>query len=382
MRSTTEIPVGSGAGDRYLAFVAAARGWAILLVIATHSASGLYLPPLVKAIIDCGQFGVHLFFIASAFTLCHSAQSRAQSGPSGYGSFFIRRFFRIAPMYYFGLVLYWITRSTVESTLTPVRYTLSSVMANLVFVHGWFPETHNYVVPGGWSIGTEWCFYLLFPFLLSYFVSMKHTVALIGFSLLLAALFQQYLWQSLDNGIYTFRYFVPVNHVPVFLLGGVAFGIWRSRRQPLYDLLQPKLSRLFCAIASLCLLLSALTMLERTVFVWLASFVAGLGSVLFFVLLATSRSRLFINAALTRIGELSFSLYVTHFLFAWWLVPPVVESIIGPPRPSLRYWLIRYGATFALTLAGSVAISECTFAAIERPFQKLGSSLIRKYRFA
>ena len=118
-------------------------------------------------------------------------------------------------------------------------------------------------------------------------------------------------------------------------------------------------------------------MLNRAVLVWLASFVAGLGSLFLFLLLATLRSRLLINAALMRLSELIFSLYVTNFLFAWWLMPPLVEYLLGPPLPRLGYWLFRYGSTFALTLIGSLVVSELTFALIERPFPKLGSSLIR-----
>ena len=50
-----------------------------------------------------GKYGVQLFFIASAFTLFLSRHRRSEVGNK---NFFIRRFFRIAPMYYLGIILY------------------------------------------------------------------------------------------------------------------------------------------------------------------------------------------------------------------------------------------------------------------------------------
>ena len=89
-----------------LLYVDTMRGWAILMVIACHQAlpfRHLFLP--IQLLAAYGQTGVFLFFVTSSFTLCNSAIERQnESNPTR--NFFIRRFFRIAPLYYLGILLY------------------------------------------------------------------------------------------------------------------------------------------------------------------------------------------------------------------------------------------------------------------------------------
>ena len=42
---------------------------------------------------------------------------------------------------------------------------ISNIVANILFIYTWIPSANNSVVPGGWSIGVEMCFYVLVPFI-------------------------------------------------------------------------------------------------------------------------------------------------------------------------------------------------------------------------
>src|SRR5690348_13706360 len=86
-------------------YIDAMRGIAILLVILVHSAFDLAIKGPAGRIGAMGQFGVQMFFVASALTLCLSWEARRDE-PHPMKSFLIRRFFRIAPMYYFGIAFY------------------------------------------------------------------------------------------------------------------------------------------------------------------------------------------------------------------------------------------------------------------------------------
>lgn len=97
---------------QHLAFIDSLRGMAILLVILLHCNSyGLLRLTngdgvIFKAIGQGGK-GVQLFFILSTITLIISLKNKPDfSGMLAHASFFIRRFFRIAPMWYFGIVVY------------------------------------------------------------------------------------------------------------------------------------------------------------------------------------------------------------------------------------------------------------------------------------
>jgi peptidoglycan/LPS O-acetylase OafA/YrhL len=111
------------------------------------------------------SFGVPLFFIISAISLTISFEERKESKLK----FYIRRFFRIAPMYYFAIVLYNYNNYNLE---------IFSILSNIFFIHGFYPLGNNNVVPGGWSIATEMTFYVIFPFILP-FIKRTHYIYLI-----------------------------------------------------------------------------------------------------------------------------------------------------------------------------------------------------------
>ena len=88
-------------------FINSARGIAIIMVIIVH-ASQLYhfKNSTIKMLFDYGQMGVQLFFIASAYTLCLSSEKRKDE-ENTLTNFYTRRFFRIFPIYYLGIILYF-----------------------------------------------------------------------------------------------------------------------------------------------------------------------------------------------------------------------------------------------------------------------------------
>ena len=93
-------------------YIDALRGITILLVLLHHMPQewqsmqvylGESLFTAYDALITYSAHGVQLFYIVSAFTLYHSLFSRKESFARI--KFFPRRFFRIAPLLYFYLVL-------------------------------------------------------------------------------------------------------------------------------------------------------------------------------------------------------------------------------------------------------------------------------------
>ena len=95
-----------------LPFIDALRGYAIVLVIASHAFPTLpELPWTMKRFTNLGFFGVQLFFVVSCVTLTRSwRQQQALRGYPSLRDFMIRRLFRIAPAYYLAAALYlWLS---------------------------------------------------------------------------------------------------------------------------------------------------------------------------------------------------------------------------------------------------------------------------------
>ena len=168
---------GDSAGqDKRLAFVDALRGLAILGVMFTHSSqvvsdgSGI-----LWSLAGNGARGVQLFYLVSAFTLSY-VMHFVYKQDSSWLHFFVRRFFRIAPMYYTAilacLAVYFLGSSTgvwhpiiaahVYWTAGADTPSLGSIISNFGFFHGINPYWITSLVPGGWSITVEATFYTLF----------------------------------------------------------------------------------------------------------------------------------------------------------------------------------------------------------------------------
>lgn len=143
------------------------RGAAILMVVASHcatEATGI-VPGLSAFAADYGQLGVQLFFIVSGYTMMLTFGDRVDATAAR--SFYIRRVFRIVPLFWIAIVFYLLfTRGEGFRLWAPHGIGARDVLLTFLFLHGASVTAFNSVVPGGWSIAVEMQFYLLFPLLL------------------------------------------------------------------------------------------------------------------------------------------------------------------------------------------------------------------------
>ena len=152
------------------------RGIAILLVIINHIPHTDYIlnestPFIIKKILLAGTYGVQLFYIVSAFTLCNSLEHRNEIN---YKNFYIRRIFRVVPLFYLGIIIYYLYYYFRSSDLLDFQnfYTLNNLILNLFFINNFIPPSISFI-PGGETITTELNFYLIFPFLFYYLIKKK-----------------------------------------------------------------------------------------------------------------------------------------------------------------------------------------------------------------
>jgi len=131
------------------------------------------LPDAVRTLAHQGARGVQLFFVASAMTLCMSWQARHD----GAIPFYVRRFFRIAPMYYLAILLFLWSRGFGPSIYAPDGIGWRHVAMAATFTHGLMPDTITSVVPGSWSIADEMMFYAIFPLLMLGFARLRFAAA-------------------------------------------------------------------------------------------------------------------------------------------------------------------------------------------------------------
>lgn len=326
-----------------LRFINSARGLAIFMVIVCHCAV-LYNfeSKYLRELYAYGQLGVQLFFLVSAYTLCHSNDNRGKE-KNALLSFYIRRYFRIFPVYYFGILLYFSLSNFYHDG---AQYTFSNVVANIFFYHGFVPSANNVIVPGGWSIGTEMIFYLLFPFLYA-FLKKKYMI-LKSIIIILFCYFLIYL-MKVEVKIATFWYYNILVQLPVFLVG---INFYRYNKK----LLLKNAILIFIGFTLTTIVLWALK---------LAIFVPVSAAFSFCGLVKILEYEVFNLKFLEKLGKVSYSVYLLHFIFVFYLLPSQDHFIFIP-----IYIVVTTLFTYYLAV-----VSEKY---LERPFIQLGSRIIKR----
>lgn len=345
------------------------RGIAIIGVLAVHSYQNVEdLPWFVEWIMNYGQLGVQLFFVASAITLCLSMRSR---GDISNVDFFIRRYFRIAPLYYFGIILYLVFRVSIHwiqegSLSVPEKYSFANIALNVLLLHGLHPGAFNYVVPGGWSIATEVLFYCSFPFLWKilitkgdrYFFRMSLVIALsiLFVQILFFWILQPYvvgsgiMRTSIQNEQFGFVYASVINQAPVFLAGMIAYTMISrghvAMRVPMY------------ITAATLIILSVALQNAPWMSIGINGYIYPLLSGIAFSVIAivfSARTK-FDNqmwTLLTYIGKLSFSIYIiqSFVLGSLKLSLGEIEAYVALPSVVKLIIIFSLGSTISILLS-------------------------------
>lgn len=142
------------------------RGFAALLVLFSHVETNFNVftnPGLTgadRSHFD-GQFGVGVFFVISGFIMYHISGRSFGSARSGV-DFFVRRFLRIAPLYWlctFGAAVLLLKSGKLSFDLTSIKHIILSVLfIPYDFAEDKFRPVHDL----GWTLNYEMFFYAIF----------------------------------------------------------------------------------------------------------------------------------------------------------------------------------------------------------------------------
>lgn len=354
---------------RKLAFIDALRGVAVIGVLFTHCIQISFdygrqiTDPFNRFLYNffySGMYGVQLFFVVSAFTMLHSFYGRLGE-PNAARNFFIRRFFRIAPMFYLGIIAYIPVHYFAMGQL----YDWWGYLLTFFFVHGFSMKHINTIVPGGWSISVEFMFYLLVPSLAKVIRNLQNAIVFTFLMLILSlssyALAIHQKWSLLE---WEFAFYWMPNQLVVFGCGFILFFLCRER------------------------LATAAASWEK--WGWWASFLALIGvagwhpggvpghlpfAALFVVwafFTCTYRPKIIVNRFFERVGVLSFSVYIWHYMFVMFYSR--VMKKFGVEDLSFGFFIL----LFSLVLGTSWILADLSWKFLEKPGQDIGKKLIKK----
>ncbi len=307
----------------------------VILIHTSQAVTGLSWP--IESLANYGQMGVQLFFLVSAYTLCLSWRRRADEKENRLGNFYVRRFFRIAPVYWIGIALYAIVsiaHSMYVSGIPSIaeQYTTANVLANVMLLNGLYPPANNCIVPGGWSIGTEVAFYAVFPVAFAIVSRLSIDSLSRGFAVVLGWFFVVqllllllFLFSGTITANNTFLYYSLLVQSQVFILGMVFFELDQKKALMLNNLAGNLAG--FFSFTTISFVLWSLEIPHMFAIIPLTS---GMSFVFLFSFLR--QQAIFNSRLLCRIGTLSYSMYLFHFIFAHYLsklVSGKLRSLIG-----------------------------------------------------
>lgn len=360
-------------------FVDSLRGIAVLGVLLIHTGQRVPgLPAAVTAITNFGGYGVHLFFVASAFTLFSSLNQRTRSEGRPTLNYFLRRLFRIAPLFWVAMLFYLWWYGTGPQLWAPHGITWPDVLATACFAHGWSPTRINTIVPGGWSIAVEMNFYLLVPLLFTWLTNVRRC-----FWFFIACLLSQAIVNLAMQPVFL-RLLAPderyladpmrlmwlPTQLPVFAAGFVLYrslapylarhtdGDAGSPSMPRWPSL-PSLLMLIAVLGLLLFRLAPLSTFWGTLFAILAA------------RLAFRPSSFLVNGYTHFVGNISYSGYIVHFV-----VLDLAARFVQPIAFVTRHPLTHLAALYAAVVCGTMLLATATNRLIEEPARAAGRSLI------
>lgn len=304
-----------------------------------------------------GVYGVEGFFIISGFCFFYLYGGELLHW-TPFRNFHIKRFFRIAPLFYATVAANLLLHIPAGPEPRP-RFLIENATLTFGLIH-----PNHAMVTGGWSIGLEYAFYFVFP-ILAWLAARNRSFLLLGTLALLALSIPATFIgvPAIHIPDHKFHAYVQVaNHAFLFLAGGLvaqARQAWRFRLG----------TGAFLGLGVLLFL--AFACYQRNFFDdW--KIMQGWPRYYFlatsFALVALFAFHDFRNGPLMAagkfLGEVSYSVYLIH---------PVILALLELRLPRVMGPL----PCFLVSILVTLAVSALTFRFVEKPMMALGRRLCR-----
>lgn len=353
-------------------FIDALRGFAILGVVLAHTPEWIKPCSGILNIAQHGRFGVQLFYVVSALTLFLSKDFRKEHELFPLRNFFIRRFFRIAPLFYIMIAVYMFIDGFSPNYWAPNGIKWWYLLLTVFFFNGWSPQTITSVVPGGWSIAVEMTFYMMVPYLYFRLSNVRLSIVFVFsvlilshiLSLAIVYVLSPYYPESQQYLVNSFSYLWFFSQAPVFGMGIIAYHIFKR-----YQACNDRRFGLFLLFLSLFLFIS-IHSARTTKDLIPQHLLYGIAFCVFALSLHLYPTRLFVNPITRWIGKISFSIYLTHILIIRIMPDFITDNIIHIGNPG-------FIIAFVILLTFSVGVSSITYRIIETPGIRFGKYLIQ-----
>jgi peptidoglycan/LPS O-acetylase OafA/YrhL len=288
--------------------------------------------------------------------------------PDWLSRYFIKRLFRIAPLFYL-MIAAWVAAGFF--TASGLR-NLSEIILNLTFVFGFVPFSG--VVWGGWSVGVEMIFYAAFPVLLLLIRTHRAAFIFLIISIIVSSALRSALYLQDINAKpvppYQWSYFSFASNMCFFSMGIYAYLLSQSYKE------HARLLSVYAPIVATVIIggllssdLGALlyNSARLDIVLW------GIGLSALCAWQGHRPSLLIANDALEYLGERSYSIYLLHPVIIFFLKGYLLKvyNLCSPIAGSYSFFVCA-----AILFIVILVVVEFTYRLIEVPGINLGRRLI------
>lgn len=357
--------------DRKISSIQSMRGIAACYVALFHMSHITFYPTVsppsvIEWLVKAGLSGVSLFFIISAFTMCLSTEARDEKALL---PFFVRRFFRIAPLFYV-----WIALSCARDYLIMDKtHTASEVLLNVIFLFNFKQEFYEAIPWAGWTIGVEMVFYACFPFIFRFTRTIQNSAIALAICVAIGLQWLSHFIAQHGDPQYATMGFA--SRLPIFML-----GIFLYRLQQASDVLQQTTRKYLSIIAIIAglILMGFASKTRSGILLFPLDYTQALAWALIMYGLLMRPLKVTNFKPLLFVGEISYSIYLSHATVLHLLSMAGLYTMIASVTGDSGFAF--YFSSFAIGMIAVVAVSYATYVLIESPGIRLGSALLKSRR--
>lgn len=359
-----------------LGYIDSLRGFAIVSVIIGHAAIISDTGGVLGKIANLGGYGVQLFFVVSAFTIFLTYSRARETEHHPVRNFFVRRLFRIVPVYWVGIVLYTAvyglgSRGWLEGP-RPWHYPF-----HVLLINDLNPATQSSVVPGGWSISCEVLFYLTVPLWFYLVKNRRDAFGFLAISLTvlpvavfgIAHFWSPYLSAYDAATLERFWYRNPLNQMACFACGILLFFLVQDPRLKRY-LRRTTMNLTLLGVSVALFVVSTVVHLPLPRFHHLYA----IGFMGIALALSAIPWRIAVNRVTEFIGRISYSAYLMHFL----VLKQLTIFVPKPLGPGAFYFLFITVAGIVLT----IPLAWMSYLLIEKQATRAANRIIARSEVA
>jgi peptidoglycan/LPS O-acetylase OafA/YrhL len=292
--------------------------------------------------------------------------------PKRIRKFYIRRFFRMVPLFYLMLFIYWLRDAFRLGVVHPV----SEVLVNASLLFNLIPSHITGFVWASWTISVMVIFYLIFPVIYQWVRTLPAALIFFFAAALMAWGWSHFVlnygeatgYLKTEDVNFTLR-FGFLEHLPAFVCGIIIYRLLFGR---LDQLNEQKRRRLGWA----CLILfipfyAALLTDEIQNLLWGWSLLHGVCFSLLVLGLGLNPLRGLVNGITAYLGKTTYAMYLLHPLIIFSIIPVYRRLYDILPIPVLGYT-----ASLAATLGMLIPLSLVLYRYVERRGMAWGEKIV------